>query len=618
MKLKYFISVLFICFLSISLAAAGEIIDTAYGEEDVAIHGVDNNDRFGHKVASGDINGDGLDDMIVTAYWGDGPNNARNGAGEAYIFYGQTSFPSDIYASGSADAVIYGQEAADQLGYALACGDINGDGYHDIILGADAADGPSNSRSSAGEVYIVFGDSSLPKTIDLVGASDVTIYGADAGDAQSALGLRSGDVNSDGIDDVIICMGSADGQGNLRSGSGDIYIIFGNEHIPTTQDLRDGADIIIYGAEAGDYLINGDVGNFNGDSYNDLIVAAAHADGPSNSRSSAGEAYVILGSSSGPSIIDLSSSADTLIYGPDPGDELGGETGTSTGDVNGDGFSDILLGAYPADGPDNNKSRTGEVHIIYGGITFPETMDLATQKADLTIYGVESLDDYSQFANAGDLNRDGYDDIVAAAPVADGPGNSRASGGEIYVIYGGPSLPETIDMSVTSPDVLIYGADYCSVLSANIIGDFNGDNCDDLLMGAYNCNTSESGDAYIVFGQLIKIDANIDFEPDTLHLKSKAKWMTCYIELPEGYSVDDIDISTVTLSVDGADPIYAQISPTKIGDYDKDGISDLMVKFDRSSIHSVAPVGDAVPFEVSGGLYSEEKFSGMDYVRVIG
>ena len=126
------------------------------------------------------------------------------------------------------------------------------------------------------------------------------------------------------------------------------------------------------------------------------------------------------------------------------------------------------------------------------------------------------------------------------------------------------------------------------------------------------------GDWEIYFTRIgCSIEAFIDFDPDTLNLKSKGKWMTCYIALPEEYSVTDIDISTVTLSVNASDPIHAEISPINIGDHDKDGITDLMMKFDRSLIRSVTPSGDSVPFEVSGKIYSGKTFKGLDVVNVI-
>jgi hypothetical protein len=126
------------------------------------------------------------------------------------------------------------------------------------------------------------------------------------------------------------------------------------------------------------------------------------------------------------------------------------------------------------------------------------------------------------------------------------------------------------------------------------------------------------GDNEIYFARMdCPLGVFIDFEPETLNLKSKGKWITCYIELPKGYSAHDIDISTIALSVDGSGPIYAESKPTSIGDYDSDGISDLMIKFSRSSIQEVASEGDAVPFEISGNLLIEERINGKDHIRVI-
>ena len=106
--------------------------------------------------------------------------------------------------------------------------------------------------------------------------------------------------------------------------------------------------------------------------------------------------------------------------------------------------------------------------------------------------------------------------------------------------------------------------------------------------------------------------AGIDIDPDTLNLNSKGKWVTCYIELPEGYDVADIDVSTVFLNAVQAEP-----RPTGIGDYDDDGIPDLMVKFDRSDIQDAVDPGDEVELTVSGKLTGGTPFEGTDTIRVI-
>jgi len=109
------------------------------------------------------------------------------------------------------------------------------------------------------------------------------------------------------------------------------------------------------------------------------------------------------------------------------------------------------------------------------------------------------------------------------------------------------------------------------------------------------------------------IEAVIDIDPDTLNLQSKGEWITCYIELAEGYDVDDIDVGTVMLN----DQVQAESHPTEIGDYDNDDISDLMVKFDRSAVQGILQVGDEVEITVTGELNDETPFEGIDTIRVI-
>jgi len=116
----------------------------------------------------------------------------------------------------------------------------------------------------------------------------------------------------------------------------------------------------------------------------------------------------------------------------------------------------------------------------------------------------------------------------------------------------------------------------------------------------------------------LTIEAAIDIDPDTLNLQSEGKWITCYIELPEGYDVSDIDASTILLE----SVIPAELHPTEIGDYDDDGIADLMVKFDRQDvIDYLESMGvednDEVELIVSGELIDATEFEGTDTIRVI-
>jgi len=112
----------------------------------------------------------------------------------------------------------------------------------------------------------------------------------------------------------------------------------------------------------------------------------------------------------------------------------------------------------------------------------------------------------------------------------------------------------------------------------------------------------------------VVITATIDIDPDTLNLKSKGKWITCYIELPSGYDVNNIDLSTILLN----HLVPAQLEPTEIGDYDEDTIPDLMVKFNRADVCSLLSLGNEVEITITGALVDGiHQFEGSDTIRVI-
>ncbi len=123
------------------------------------------------------------------------------------------------------------------------------------------------------------------------------------------------------------------------------------------------------------------------------------------------------------------------------------------------------------------------------------------------------------------------------------------------------------------------------------------------------------GEFGIASAQVIpdEIQATIDIDPDTLNLNSKGKWITCYIELPGDYDVEDIEVSTIKLN----DEVPAESRPTGIGDCDGDGIVELMVKFDRSAVQEILEAGDDVEITVTGELDVDTKFEGNDTIRVI-
>ena len=483
----------------------------------------------------GDVNGDGIADLVLVSATADGPSESRTDAGEVYIIYGSSSLPSTIdIANGEEDVLVYSDILnAVQFSGGQTLADINGDGIEDLIFGFSGGDGPTGTRTDAGQITVVYGSSSLPSVIDMAtylpSANGLIVYGATAGDHLiSTQGLAAGDVNGDGIEDLVFGAGEADGPSDARPNAGEAYVIFGSASLPQTIDLGSNEeDVTIYGATSGDFLTGTYfyipflvVEDLNGDGIDDISLSASYADGPGDARGDAGEAYVIYGSASLPSVIDLASSdEDVTIYGASAGDGLQVQGYTSLGDFNADGINDLLLGSQLADGPSEGRASAGEAYIILGTGSFPSTIDLASNDEDVTIYGATAGDGLNEWtpASYGDLNGDGFDDVLLGAPYADGPLDGRGSAGEQYIIYGSATPPSTIDLNSSDEDVTIYGAtasDQLSRIVSNEVGDMNGDGFTDFAMGAYSADgpgdaRGSAGEAYVVFGDTLATSATV-------------------------------------------------------------------------------------------------------------
>ncbi len=259
-------------------------------------------DYAGRSVSSaGDVNGDGIDDLIVGATYGD---NGGNNAGDAYVIYGRTGATRtniDLTSLAASDGfIIQGDTDDDRVGLSVSgAGDVNGDGVDDLIVGANYGD---NGGTNAGEAYVIFGQSGATRTnIDLtsLAASDgFTIQGDTAGDRAGYSVSSAGDVNGDGIDDLIVGAINGSDNGTL---TGEAYVIYGK-----TGSTRGNIDLSSLSAADG-FVIRGasgragfsvsEAGDINGDGRADLVVganAATELVGGVNS----GAAYVIFGSAS--------------------------------------------------------------------------------------------------------------------------------------------------------------------------------------------------------------------------------------------------------------------------------------------------------------------------------
>src|SRR5262245_50445667 len=429
-----------------------DLVNVAAGAGGFVIHGQDAGDHSGYSVSSaGDINGDGFDDVIIGAKDGDGPGNTRDGAGDSYVAFGKASgFAAEIdlaaVAAGNGGFVIHGQDAADKSGSSVSsAGDINGDGFDDLVIGAPDGDGPGNARVFAGDSYVVFGHAgNFAAEIDLAavaaGNGGFVIHGQDGGD-ESGGSVSSGDVNGDGFDDLIIGAFGGDGPGNTRPSAGDSYVVFGHAGAFAAE-----VDLAVVAAGIGGFVIHGQeindfsgysvssAGDINGDGFADIIIGADGGDGPGNTRPSAGDSYVVFGHAGAfAAEIDLAAVAagngGFVIHGQDASDDSGKSVSTA-GDINGDGFDDLVIGAFHADGPGNTRDYAGDSYVIFGHAgAFAAELDLAAVAAGnggFVIHGQDASDDSGKsVSSAGDINGDGFDDLLIGAFHANGPGNTR-------------------------------------------------------------------------------------------------------------------------------------------------------------------------------------------------
>ena len=420
--------------------------------------------------------------------------------------------------------ILTGIDENDYSGFSVSsAGDVNGDGYDDLIIGA-WGDDPGGDLS--GETYIVYGGASAPGTdgvLDLGaldGMNGFTLTGIDAGDQSGRSVSSAGDVNGDGYDDLIIGAFRADPNGDNEAG--ETYIVYGGVSAPGTDgvldlSMLDGTNgFILTGIDALDqsgWSVSA-AGDVNGDGYDDLIIGARDAD--PNGNSEAGETYIVYGGASAPgtgSVLDLSMLNGTngfTLTGIDAGDRSGFSV-SAAGDVNGDGYDDLIIGARGA--APGGDSLAGETYVVYGGASAPGTdgvLDLGALNGTngFTLTGIDGRD-YSGWSvsAAGDVNGDGYDDLIIGARDADPNGNGAA--GETYIVYGGASAPGTngvLDLSMLDGNngFILTGIDALdqSGRSVSSAGDVNGDGYDDLIIGARygDPNGGDSGETYVVYG----------------------------------------------------------------------------------------------------------------------
>jgi hypothetical protein len=340
-------------------------------------------DELGASVAGcGDVTGDGRSDVVL------GAPSGGSGAGAVYLWSGSKGSGAASTATDEVDG-----SAGDALGFALDCGaDVNDDGKVDVVAGSPGADQAA-----------LYDAATLTRFSRLEG-------GSGAGTSVAFVPDHDGD----GIDDVLV----GDSQ------AGKAYLVLGRSGFGNLT-LSSGADATFSNEAAGDEAGSAvaGLGDVNGDGYADLAVGAPEND---NGGAGAGSAYVIFGQAA-PASLGLGS-ADAALRGADASDYAGSAL-ANAGDANGDGYADVLVGAYY---DETAGAGAGAGYLCYGGSAFS---GLTLTAADATFLGESTRDSAAETVGwAGDLDGDGTDELLIGAP-SENTGGSGA--GAVYLIFGG-------------------------------------------------------------------------------------------------------------------------------------------------------------------------------------
>ncbi len=333
---------------------------------------------FGVAVAGvGDFNGDGFDDVLVGAPNASGGNFAT---GAAYVIFGTNEFSSPISVfslSGGLGFRLEGENASDLFGFSVSsAGDVNGDRFADIIIGAPGFD---SEQVDLGAAYVVYGIGATPAAITirgLNGSNGFQITGAEGG-GNAGASVASADLNDDGFSDVVV--GSPNATGNAEN-SGVVHVVFGKrETFPAELDVATidgtiGFKILGERADdrAGSSIASG--GDFNRDGVEDLLIGAVEA---APNGDSSGTSYLVFGSRTGfgPSLdlLSLDGKAGFKIHGIAEDDQSGSAVSTA-GDINDDGFDDLIVGAP--------FTANGTAYVIYG---FDQRLEMSGNGKTFTI-----------------------------------------------------------------------------------------------------------------------------------------------------------------------------------------------------------------------------------------
>ncbi|WP_439558683.1 integrin alpha, partial [Dyadobacter sp.] len=415
--------------------------------------------RFGCSVSTaGDVNKDGYSDIMVGALFYD---KGETNEGAVFVYHGSAAGIST-----NASLVLEGNQAEANFGNAMGlAGDVNGDGYSDVVIGVHAYD---SGQVNEGVAFVYHGSAQ-----GLNANNPVKIEGNQAESAFGFTAAGAGDVNGDGYSDIMVGARLFD-KGEVDEGA--VFIYHGsalgvNSNVPA---------VILESNQVSAFLGNaiGTAGDVNGDGYSDIIITANMYD---KGQTNEGAAFIHHGSAQG------ISPAAALTLEMNQAEAQFGSSAGSAGDVNGDGYADVIIGAKYYD---NGHLNEGAAFVFQGAKTGISSILSSTLESNKT---------GAQFgcsvASAGDVNGDGYSDVIVGAIAYD---NGHDDEGAVFVWKGGVNFAESIQEALTlkiSKRISVSGA-----------GDVNGDGFNDVMVGVPNYDPH--GAVFIYHGSLTGVNFN--------------------------------------------------------------------------------------------------------------
>ncbi|MCC3416833.1 MAG: FG-GAP repeat protein [Microcoleus sp. PH2017_07_MST_O_A] len=484
-------------------------LDNLSGNNGFVLNGTEAGNFSGVAVSkTGDINGDKIDDIIVGSFGAD-PNNV-NAAGKSQVIFGNQKFPASVNLSqlnGQNGFTLNGTDAEGFSGGTVSsAGDINGDGIKDFIIGAFGA--TVNGQNNAGKTYIVFGtNQGFPANFNLAnlnGNNGFAVTGTNTFDYAGLFATGISDINGDRIDDILISA-----PGPLGGTPGKSYVIYGRTTGFSANlnlaEINNNNGFVINGID-GNSSGTASSGDINGDGIPDLVIGA---DGGNTSGGiNAGKTYVIFGQPGGftgsVNVPELNGTTGFVIAGLTP-QERSGIALTATGDINGDGNKDLVIGAPGATVGD--RINAGKTYVIFGKkAAFPVIVNPADLNGS-NGFIISGFDPEASAGNAlsyaGDINKDGFDDLLIGASSANS--DSKNNAGKTFVIFGKKEFPANFNLGQANGKnaLVLNGVETDGLVGTAVSGggDINGDGIDDIIVGAPGSLFQDSpGKSYAVFG----------------------------------------------------------------------------------------------------------------------